>query len=146
MKLLLASFLLLPTFAFAGDTNQDITCALESVHNDYHPGRAGQVVYLRHIGENVFERNHYAARGRAKNYRLQYGDQINRLTSNEDGVYRLSYNLFLTKDLILTENTSGGGYPGAGSPPSRGKMYKCIEGYSFSLDKSKAQVKADFNL
>lgn len=147
MKALLLLTLIIPGLSFAANPSEDITCALDKVHNTWHPGKAGEVIYLRHIGENVFKVSRFTAYTSAKNYRVKHGEGLAQtLRTGENGNFILSNRIMITPDLKLIENTSGGGFPGAGQAPARGITFKCIEGYSFSQDQTKAEIRADFDL
>ncbi|MDP7319657.1 MAG: hypothetical protein QF441_03570 [Bacteriovoracaceae bacterium] len=51
-------------------------------------------------------------------------------------------------NLELTENTTGGSYPGAGSAPTRFNKFKCILNYgpTQTVGGTKDTIKADFDL
>ncbi|MBD65950.1 MAG: hypothetical protein CME62_12135 [Halobacteriovoraceae bacterium] len=147
MKSLLMTLLTLPVLAFSADSMQDLTCALEKSVGTSSSGKASRIIQLRHIGDNVFEWNNFVSYSRAKEYRKTWGEFLLRLQANENGIFRPHRTLMLSADKTqLIENVTGGGYPGAGAPPTRHHVYKCIEGYEFSLDLLKADVKADFDL
>lgn len=131
---------------------ENITCALQNQKvgtQTQSYSKATKIIVFELIGRDVFERKNYKSHKKGTEYRsLTLGNgELVRPVNLENGLIKLGYNLILsTDDLVLKENATTGGYPGAGPAPVRINKYKCLEDYVSPLMISKAQIKADFNL
>ncbi len=136
--------------ALAQLPGDDMTCALKSSSTNLQKGSV--VLTLDFLGNNVYEMRRFTAYTRAQNYRSVSRSSdgvILRLKRLDQDTFKLGNRIRLDDiNLELTENTTGGSYPGAGSAPSRFNKFKCILNYgpTQTVGVTKDTIKADFNL
>lgn len=134
---------------FSSVEGSDLTCALKK--GERGTNKASIVLTFTYLGSNVYEMHKFTAYSTAKNYRStsRSGDgRLFRLRPNQDGTSSLGNRITLDESsLELFQNTTTGGYPGAGTPPQRENKFVCLLNYTTDiLNISKQQIKADFNL
>ena len=142
--------LTLSVSAFAQIQGNDITCALESSNTNLQ--KASIVLTFEFLGNNVYEMRTFTAYTRAQHYRTRSGSfdgTIFRFERLEDDIIKFGNRIRLNENTLkLIKDVTGGGYPGAGSPPQRANHFKCLLNYgpTRSIDVTKNRIKSDFNL
>ncbi|MEH0862326.1 hypothetical protein [Halobacteriovorax sp. DPLXC-1] len=150
--LLLTAFFITSSLTFASNDIDNITCALETkrVGGNMSKGRAQQVFQLTIVGENVFRLKSYRGHFFDKGYRATSGGRgsVVELVANADKGYQIRSRTYLSLDFSeLQDDVTTGGYPGAGSPPTRINNYSCMINYPKELiDVTRQEVVYDFNL
>ena len=137
MKTLLILLSLIPMMSYAQIAGNDITCALKSssVNNQTTSrNKAQMIANFTFLGNNVYEHFKFKSEKNGTSYRNLFAGgngEVHRLQETREGLLSLGFRFRLDpKTLILTENTTGGGYPGAGAPPRRENQYQCLLNYA----------------